>query len=130
MRILSFISSSSSPVLGSYTISVLFGLFGQKSSEWILIIIIFFLSASIFFSYLEERPYYDEKIMKAYLVTTGLYFWNNIVLLIGKILEFSNFDGCLPLFFVGLPIVIALILTNFDEKLSILLTNINKFEKS
>jgi hypothetical protein len=108
---------------------LLFGFIENKSSQWILIIVIFFLSAFMFISYYEERPYYSDKIMKVYLVCTGLYLWTITCLLLGKILEFSFFNGSLPMFFLGTPIIIAIILTNYDNKLSILLTNINKFQK-
>ena len=46
-----------------------------------------------------------------------------------QILQSSDFNGCLELFFIGIPIIIAIILTRKDDKLSILLTNINKFQK-
>ncbi len=108
---------------------LLFGFFGQVSSQWILIIIIFFLSSFMFISYYDERPYYSDKIMKVYLVCTGLYLWTITSLLLGKILEYSFFNGSLPMFFLGTPIIIAIILTNYDNKLTILLTNINKFQK-
>jgi hypothetical protein len=41
----------------------------------------------------------------------------------------SNFNGCLELFFIGTPIIVAIILTQKNDKLGILLTNINKFQK-
>lgn len=109
--------------------AILFAFLESDSSEWILIIILFFLSAFMFISYYEERPYYNDKMMKVFLVVTGIYFWNTLVLLIGKILENTNFNGNLSLFFLGVPIIIVIILTNYDNKLSVLLTNINKFQK-
>ncbi len=46
-----------------------------------------------------------------------------------QILQSTNFNGCLELYFIGIPIIVAIIFTQKDDKLSILLTNINKFVK-
>ena len=64
-----------------------------------------------------------------YLVVTGLFFWNSACLVIGKILEFSIFDGCLPLFFIGAPVIIIIITSFSDTELTLLMTSLNKFEK-
>ena len=50
-------------------------------------------------------------------------------MLICKVLESTSFNGGLELFFVGIPIVSIIILCLKDQKLSLLLTNLNKFEK-
>jgi hypothetical protein len=108
---------------------LLFSFLRNESSQWILIIVTFFLSGFMFFSYYEGRPYYNDTIMKVYLVSTSIYFWNTFVLLFGKILENTSFDGCLAMFLIGIPIITLIILSNFDNKLGLLLTNINKFQK-
>lgn len=59
----------------------------------------------------------------------GIFCWHATVLLICKLLEYTSFNGGLELFFVGIPIVSIIILCLKDVKLSLLLTNINKFEK-
>jgi len=58
-----------------------------------------------------------------------MFCWNTSVLLLCKLLEHTSFDGGLELFFIGVPIVSVIILWMKDGKLSLLLTNINKFEK-
>lgn len=57
------------------------------------------------------------------------YRKSNSFKLNSQILSNTNFNGCLELFFLGIPIIVATILTQKDDKLSILLTNINKFLK-
>jgi hypothetical protein len=108
---------------------LLFGFFGNESNSWILIVVTFILSCFMFFSYFEEQPYYNYKIMKMYLIITGIYLWNCLVLLLGKALETTQFDGCIPLFFIGIPLIIVIIITWNENKLSLLLTNTNKFQR-
>jgi hypothetical protein len=108
---------------------LVFGFLSGEASEWILIITLFVLAAFMLHSYYDERPYYNDKVMKVYLVSTAIFLWSCTALLIAKILQSTSYDGSIPLFFLGLPIVIAIILSNYDEKLTILLTNINKFHK-
>ncbi len=47
------------------TISIYF-LFDETINQWILIGSIFFISASTFFFYFDEMPYYNNKLMKVY----------------------------------------------------------------
>jgi hypothetical protein len=108
---------------------IAFGFLSGEASEWILIIILFVLAAFMLHSYYDERPYYNDKVMKVYLVCNGIFLWSSTALLIAKILQSTSYDGSIPLFFLGLPIVMSIILSNYDEKLTILLTNINKFHK-
>jgi PAS domain-containing protein len=108
---------------------LLFGFFGSETNNWVLIVVSFILACFMFFNYYEEQPYYNVKIMKIYLIITGIYLWNCLVLLIGKILETTTFDGCIPMFFIGIPIIIAIIITLNGNKLGVLLTNINKFQR-
>lgn len=41
-----------------------FGFFASESNQWILICVLFFLSAIMFFSFYEDRPFYNSKMMK------------------------------------------------------------------
>ena len=63
------------------------------------------------------------------MIVTGIFLWNTSCLLIGKVLEDTIFDGCLPMFFIGSPIIIIIISLSEDRGLTLLMTNINKFEK-
>jgi len=49
--------------------------------------------------------------------------------LLGKVLENTNFDGCLPLFFLGIPIISTIIITLPDDQMILLFTSLNKFQK-
>lgn len=60
-------SNSKSDVLmliSKIIILLIFGFFGEESYQWILICILFFLSAFMFFSYYEQMPFYNTKMMK------------------------------------------------------------------
>lgn len=60
-------SNSKSDVLMLFSkiiILLIFGFFGEESYQWILICILFFLSAFMFFSYYEQMPFYNTKMMK------------------------------------------------------------------
>jgi len=100
-----------------------------KNLHWVTIIITFILALGFFIIYWIEKPFFDVRVMKGNLLYTGIYLWNTAVLLIGKILETSEFDGCIELFFAGVPIVFIIIWTMKDDNFSVLLMNINKVEK-
>ena len=60
-------SNSKSDVLmliSKIIILLIFGLFEQTNNQWVLIAVIFFLSAFMFFTYYEEMPYHNEKMIK------------------------------------------------------------------
>ena len=60
-------SNSKSDVLmliSKIIILLVFGFFGETNNQWILICILFFLSALMFFSYYEDKPFYNSKMMK------------------------------------------------------------------
>jgi hypothetical protein len=63
------------------------------------------------------------------LISSGIFLWNSTCLLIGKILEYTNFDGILILFVIGIPILITIITQSTDKNITFLLTNLNKLEK-
>ncbi len=111
-------------------IVLLFGFFGNNGdNSWLLAIVLFLLAFFIYITYQEEQPYYNPKIMKMYNIVTAIFLWNTIVLLIGKVIEGSKFNGCIEMFFIGIPFIVILIVTNNDDKITLLLTNINKFQK-
>jgi len=60
-------SNSNSDVfvlLAKIIILLVFGFFQAVENQWILIVVLFFLSAFMFFSYYEDRPFYNIKMMK------------------------------------------------------------------
>jgi hypothetical protein len=74
-------------------------------------------------------PYFNDKMTKFYCVLTGIFLWANFNLLIAKILESTEFSGALQLYFLGLPLIIGLIIFSKDERVELLLKNINNFQK-
>lgn len=101
----------------------------NPSLHWIVVIFTFILALAQFYVYWSERPFYDEKMMKIFLIYTGIYLWAATCLLIAKIFESSEFDGPIQLFFIGIPIVVTIVLTEKNGLFTLLLTNLSKFEK-
>lgn len=60
---------------------------------------------------------------------TGIFLWGNIVLVLVKLLENSEFNAGLKIYFLGLPLVICLIIYGKDERVNLLMENINNFQK-
>lgn len=66
---------------------------------------------------------------KYFCVMTGIFLWANILLIIVKILEYTEFDGGLQIYFLGLPLVVALVLYDKDKRVELLVKNINNFQR-
>lgn len=49
--------------------------------------------------------------------------------MLGKVLENTAFDGLLPLFLLGMPIIAIIIVTLPDNQMVLLFTSLNKFSK-
>jgi hypothetical protein len=62
-------------------------------------------------------------------LATGLFLWGNFVLIIVKLLEHSDFNGGLQIYFLGLPLVGVMIVFGKDERIQLLNKNINNFQK-
>ncbi len=75
-----------------------------------------------------EWPYYNDTLTKFYCCLTGVFLWGNINLLIIKIIETSDYSGGFQLYFLGLPLLVALIIFEPDERVQLLLKNINNFD--
>ena len=50
-------------------------------------------------------------------------------MLLGKVLENTLFDGCLPLFFIGIPIIITIMISFSENQVSLLYQSLNKIQK-
>ena len=51
-------------LISKIIILIVFSFFGNTDNQWILVAIIFFLSAYTFFCFYDDRPYYNSKVMK------------------------------------------------------------------
>lgn len=92
-----------------------------ENEHWIVIAVTLFISAFVFADYCYRRPYVNETMMKYYFAMTSLYCWSNVCLGIGKLLEKSQFDGALPLFLVGIPVILIVIYTSEPPNFELLI---------
>ena len=60
-------------------------------------------------------------------VLYGIFAWTNYMLLLGAILSKATFDMLLVIYLLGIPIVIALILTLENQNTKLLLAPLYKF---
>jgi len=51
-------------LISKVLILLLFNFFEESNNQWVLIAVTFFLSAYIFFTFYEEMPYYNNRLMK------------------------------------------------------------------
>ena len=100
----------------------------ERSLHWIVVPSTLFCGFIQFWIYWIERPFYEERSNTAFLVHTGVVLWSFVVLFFIKVLENSAFDGGIYLFFVGIPIVWVIVITQKDDRFKLLLTNVNKFQ--
>jgi hypothetical protein len=107
----------------------MFAFLANKDYHWFIIVVLLIVSFTSYFNYRNSWPYYNDKMNKFFCVITGVFVWANVVLFIAKILEDTEFSGALQLYFLGLPLVIGLIIFDQDERVRLLLKNINNFQK-
>jgi len=107
----------------------LFTFFGKPQYQWVLIAVLLTFSTITYYKYRYNWPYYSPTISMVVNILSGLFVWTNLVLLIAKVLEDSEFKGALQIFFLGIPMIFLLILTHKDERVALLMKNINNFQK-
>lgn len=88
----------------------------SEEFHWVLISIITILSVIAFIKFFVESPYHNERLTVVINIETAIFAWANIVLLISKVLEFTSFNGGLQLFLLGIPLSIALLIFNKDDR--------------
>jgi hypothetical protein len=99
----------------------------RKQFHWFVICLLIVLSTIAYFNYRSNWPYFNDKMNIFFCGLTGLFLWGNLVLLLAKLLETTRFSGALQLYFLGLPLVIGLVIFDRDDRVQLLLTNINNF---
>lgn len=60
---------------------------------------------------------------------TGIFLWANLLLIIVKILEHTDFTGGLQIYFLGLPLIVALVVFDKDKRVELLVKNLNNFQR-
>lgn len=61
-------------LISKVIILVIFSFFEEVQNQWVLIVVNFCVSAFIFFSFYEERPFYNDKMMKVYFIYLFIYY--------------------------------------------------------
>lgn len=89
----------------------------------------FIMSVIIYQGFRNNWPYYSDYMNKLMSLVTGIFVWGNIVLIIVKLLESTEFDGGLQIYFLGLPLVSLMIVYSKDERVKLLNSNINNFQR-
>ena len=106
-----------------------YGFFYQPENHWFLIISTFLMSLIMYKGFRDNWPYYSDFMNRLMSLVTGLFLWGNFVLIVVKLLEKSEFDGGIQIYFLGLPLVGLMIVYGKDERIQLLNKNINNFQK-
>lgn len=108
-------------------LSFLYSFFGIKKNAWILIIFLCFFSFTLFYFYFIYYTYYDKTLHVLYSLLVVIFAWANIVLLLGKLLENTSFNGSIPLLILVIPILFLIIIFEEQYKKSILKYQLSHF---
>ena len=81
-----------------------------------------------FWNYRIKWPFYKDYMTLYVSCLTGIFFWGNLTLIFGKILENTHFEGILEIYFLGLPIILFLIIFAPDERINLVHKNINNIQ--
>lgn len=115
-------------LLTKVVLSFVFSFFGIKKYDWILITFICFFAFLLFYLYFVYYTYSDKTLHMVYSLFVVLFAWTSVVLLLGKLLEFTSFDGCLPLLLLGMPVLLLITACEEKYKKSILKYQLSSFK--
>ena len=71
--------------------------------------------------YISKKPYHHRSTQIIYEIFSGVFMWSNIVLLLTHLLSGTRFNAGLQIYVLGIPLIIALIVTRKDHRLRLLL---------
>jgi len=100
----------------------------QTQFTIILMLMILAGSGFIFYKFFFNFPYHDEVVAKLWGILSALNLWTAFMLVIAKICENYIFDGAVIAWFIGIPLIVYLLLVIKDQRLDLLLINVNKFQ--
>lgn len=102
----------------------------MRGSDYDYILLIFILGGSllIFFKFHFNSPYYNEKIAKLWSCLMSINLWTAIMLCFAKFMEGTLFEGSIVAWMIGIPFIILIVITNRDQRVDLLLINVNKFQ--
>lgn len=115
--------------LSKIILSLAFCFFGRKDYDWIMIIVLGVFSFMLLYTFLNTKPYMNYTVNLLYFISMSLFCWSSVILLIGKFFETSSFNGCLPLFVIGIPIIIISIVFYNVNSFAVLMPHITHFRK-
>jgi hypothetical protein len=105
----------------------IFAFLASRTYHWFIIALLIIVSSIAYYNYRTNWPYFNDKMNVFFCALTALFLWGNLVLILAKLLENTNFSGALQLYFLGLPLVIGLVIFDRDDRVNLLLQNINNF---
>lgn len=91
--------------------------FTPFDNTYIYTIMLFVLSAWLYWAYNIQDPYYDKNVSKFFRICSSYYFWTNLMLMVSQILQGFDFNGGLVAWLGGLPFIGIIII--FEKKSNI-----------
>eukprot|EP00347_Sterkiella_histriomuscorum_P005463 403356519 len=116
-------------VMQLYNNVQLFAFLNDQSFSTFKILILAVFSTMTYTKYYYQRPYYNRSVNNVMCVLYGIFAWTTYMILLGAILSNTMFDMLLVIYLLGIPIVIALIMTMENQGMKILLSPLYKFQK-
>ncbi|KAL4460691.1 hypothetical protein ABPG72_017167 [Tetrahymena utriculariae] len=101
--------------------------FVPEGNDWFLVLITFTFSASLYWSYNFEEPYYDKFVGKFFNIATTYYLWTNVMLLVSLVFYETGFNGGLIIWILGLPFICFIMLTSKKSRIDTLISSQTKF---
>lgn len=102
----------------------------MRGEDYHYILLIFIIGGSllIFFKFHFNSPYYNEKVAKLWSCLMSINLWTAIMLCFSKFMEGTLFEGSIVAWMIGIPFIILIVITNRDQRVDLLLINVNKFQ--
>lgn len=120
-------------MLGSKVVYVFaFTFFKTPASEgnaWFLSLCLFISSCFVFTSFRYQRPYYSDYASNVLNLLNGYFMWTNAVLLFSCFVRSLDFTGNIPIFLLGSPFIIVIIVGMKDERKGFLMQGLNQMQK-
>jgi len=105
----------------------IFAFLVRQQYHWFIIAVLIILSFIAYYNYRINWPYFNDKMNVFFCALTAIFLWANLVLVLAKLLENTEFSGALQLYFLGLPLVVGLVIFDRDDRVNLLMQNINNF---
>lgn len=96
--------------------------------QYIILAVMLGGSTVLFVKFHYNSPYYSEIMGKLWSLLVSLNLWTVMMLVFGKIMENTSFQGSIVAWLIGLPFIIIAVFTSKDHRVNLLLINVNKFQ--